>query len=192
MLDKKYWDKTYDKKQPGWDVGYAATPLVEYFNQLNNKELRILIPGAGNAYEVEYLFRAGFKNVFLLDFAPTPVDNFLQRIPEFPKENIIKEDFFEHQGQYNLIIEHTFLTSFPKNIREKYAAKMHELLSAGGKLSGIVFNHDFPGDIPPYGGTIDEYKNFFTPYFEFKTIEGCYNSIRPRQGRELFFILIKK
>ncbi len=192
MLDKNYWNNTYDKIQPGWDVGYAATPLKEYFNQIDNKTLRILIPGAGNAYEVEYLYKSGFKNVFLLDFAPAPVDNFRKRNPEFPEAQIITEDFFDHKGRYDLIIEHTFLTSFPKSERGLYASKINDLLVPGGKFTGIVFNHEFPGDHPPYGGTAEEYKKLFRPFFHFKTFELCYNSIKPRRERELFFILIKK
>ena len=192
MLDKNYWDKTYENKQPGWDVGYAATPLQTYFDQLTDKSLRILVPGAGNAYEVEYLFRAGFKNIFLLDFAPTPISNFLKRNPDFPTDHIIQENFFDHHGQYNLIIEHTFLTSFPKNIREKYAVKMHELLTTKGKFVGIIFNHEFGKEFPPYGGTPEEYESLFKPYFNFKVFEVCYNSIKPRQNREHFFILTKK
>ncbi len=192
MLDRNYWDKTYDNKKPGWDVGYAATPLKEYFDQLSDKSLRILVPGAGNAYEVEYLFNSGFKNVHLLDFAPTPVNNFLTRNFDFPKDQVLIEDFFEHTGTYDLIIEHTFLTSFPKNVRGKYSKKMNELLANNGKFVGLIFNHEFGTDAPPFGGTPEEYKSLFIPYFNFKIFEVCYNSIKPRKNRELFFILIKK
>ncbi len=192
MLDRNYWDKTYDNKKPGWDVGYAATPLKEYFDQLTDKSVRILVPGAGNAYEVEYLFNSGFKNVYLLDFAPTPVNNFIERTPNFPKNQIISEDFFEHNGCYDLIIEHTFLTSFPKIIRNSYSKQMHKLLAKNGKFVGLIFNHEFGTDAPPYGGTPEEYNSLFKPYFNFKTFDICYNSIKPRKDRELFFILIKK
>ena len=192
MLDKAYWDKTYENKQAGWDVGYAATPLKEYFDQLTDKSIRILIPGAGNAYEVEYLFQLGFKNVFLLDFAPTPIQNFIKRNPDFPLDHIIEEDFFTHKEQYDLIIEHTFLTSFPKKMRPKYAAKMHDLLAVNGKLVGLLFNHEFQNNHPPFGGTPEEYQKLFDDCFIFKTFELAHNSIKPRKDRELFIKLEKK
>lgn len=192
MLDKDYWDNTYKNNKTGWNVGYATTPLREYFDQLHDKSLRILVPGAGNAYEVEYLYRAGFKNVFLLDFAPTPIQNFLSRNPDFPVSHIIQEDFFKHQGQYDLIIEHTFLTSFPKNIRPEYMAKMNELLVPQGKFVGLVFNHEFGHNEPPFGGTPEEYKLLFKPFFNIKIFEVANNSIKPRREREHFFILTKK
>lgn len=192
MLDKAYWDKTYENKQPGWDVGYASTPLKEYFDQLTNKFARILVPGAGNAYEVEYLFKSGFKNIFLLDFAPTPIQNFIKRNPDFPKNHIIEEDFFKHNDRYDLIVEHTFLTSFPKKLRAKYSEKMHELLVKDGKLVGLLFNHEFPHDHPPYGGTAEEYLKMFEPFFKINIFETAHNSIKPRKNRELFIKLIKK
>lgn len=191
MFNKDYWDKRYIEGKAGWDVGYAVPSLTEYFDQIKNKKSTILIPGAGNAYEVEYLFRKGFKNVFLLDFAPRPVQNFIRRMPDFPKNQIILEDFFEYQGQYDFIVEHTFLTSFTKEVRTKYAQKVHELIKPGGRFIGLLFNHEFDFDGPPYGGTPEEYKDLFLPYFEFDVFEIAYNSIKPRRGRELFLNLKK-
>ena len=82
-LDANFWESNYQNQQTGWDIGYAATPIKEYIDQLQNKNLKILIPGAGNAYEVEYLFKKGFKNVFLMDIAESPINNFKKRLPEF-------------------------------------------------------------------------------------------------------------
>ncbi len=191
-LDKTYWDNTYINNKTGWDVGYAATPLKEYFDQLSDKSIRILIPGAGNAYEVEYLHQKEFENVYLLDFAPTPILNFLKRNPSFPKDHIIEEDFFRHKNKYDLIVEHTFLTSFPSKLRPDYASKMHELLNKNGNLIGLLFNHQFPQNHPPYGGTPDEYLKMFTPHFNINIFETAYNSIKPRKNRELFIKLSKK
>ena len=96
MLDKNFWENTYHTNNTGWDIGYITTPLKEYFDKLKSKTIKILIPGAGNAYEVEYLFSQGFKNVFLLDFAPSPINNFKKRNPDFPESQIICQDFFQH------------------------------------------------------------------------------------------------
>ncbi len=192
MLDKEFWNNTYLNNKTGWDVGYTVTPLKEYFDQLTNKSLRILIPGAGNAYEVEYLHKLGFSNVFLLDFAPAPIQKFLERNPNFPKDHIIEEDFFKHKDKYDLIIEHTFLTSFPKSIRMEYASKMYELLNKNGKFVALLFNHEFPQNHPPFGGTPEEYLKMFEPFFKIKYFETAYNSIKPRKDRELFIKLIKK
>jgi hypothetical protein len=104
-LSEEFWTECYEQDQAGWDIGVASTPLVTYIDQLENKDLKILIPGAGNGYEAEYLFQNGFKNVFVLDIAKIPLDNLQARIPDFPPEQLIHQNFFDHDGQYDLILE---------------------------------------------------------------------------------------
>lgn len=106
-LDKNFWENKYQNEEYGWDIGYPSAPLKNYIDQLEDKTIRILVPGAGNAYEVEYLFEQGYNNVSLIDFAETPIENFKKRLPDFPRNQVFKEDFFEHNEKYNLIIEQT-------------------------------------------------------------------------------------
>ena len=187
-----YWDELYRKGHLRWDIGYVSAPLKAYFNQLNDKSLHILIPGAGNAYEAEYLFKKGFTKTCMLDFSSESILSFKKRFPDFPERNIIVENFFNHNKQYDLIVEQTFFSSILINQREVYAAKMHQLLNPGGKLVGLLFNHEFGIDEPPFGGTIEEYKALFDPFFMINKMEIAHNSIKPRAGRELFINLQKK
>ncbi len=46
-------------------------------------------------------------------------------------------------------------------------------------------------DSPPFGGNANEYRDIFKPYFEIKNLKRCYNSIKPRQGTELFIEFVK-
>lgn len=191
-LDKAYWNHQYEQKKYGWDIGYPSTPIKNYIDQLTDKSIKILIPGAGHAYEAEYLYNLGFQNTFVLDYAENAISTFMARVSNFPDTQILVEDFFKHDKQYDLIIEQTFLTSLPRSMRKAYALKMHDLLNEKGKLVGLVFNHEFGNDSPPYGGTPEEYKLLFNPYFKFKIFEVSNNSIKPRRDREHFFILLKK
>mgnify|MGYP000899644145 FL=1 len=59
---EQYWSKRYLKNQTGWDIGAPSRPIKTYIDQLDNRDLKILIPGAGNSYEAEYLLKQGFKN----------------------------------------------------------------------------------------------------------------------------------
>ena len=176
----------------GWDIGYVSTPLREYFDQLNSKEIEILVPGAGNGHEVEYLFNKGFKNVHLLDFSGGAIAIFLERFPEFPEENIIHQDFFRHFDQYDLIVEQTFFSSLPRTMRRQYVAHMHRLLKPGGRLTGLLFNHEFGYEEPPFGGSVEEYRSLFSPHFEFLHFGTAHNSIKPRKEREVFLCLRPK
>ncbi len=194
--NQEYWTKRYEDGDIGWDIGAASTALTTYFDQLENKELTILIPGAGNGYEAEYLYKNGFKNVHILDISEIPLANFQKRNPDFPKEQIHHQDFFKHKSKYDLIIEQTFFCSFDPDqmTRVKYATKMASLLAPKGKLVGLFM--EISGmeisDHRPYGATEAEYRNYLKPHFNVVLFEKCYNSIPTRQNGEFFGIFQKK
>lgn len=193
MFDKNYWDSKYKSGYTGWDVGYISTPLKEYFNTLTDKNINILIPGGGNGYEAEYLFHKGFRNVFLLDISEFPLNNFSLRVKDFPKENLLNADFFKLTGKYDLIVEQTFFCALDINLRKEYAKKISELLTPLGKFAGLLFDCKFSDTSePPFGGNKEEYWKCFEPFFEIKVFDKAHNSIKPRMGRELFFIFSKK
>lgn len=187
-----YWDKFYRQEKVGWDIGYVSTPLKEYFDQLTNTDMRILIPGAGRAWEAEYLFNLGFDNTFVLDFSPCAIDDFKTRCPEFPDDNIIRDDYFDHEGKYDLIVEQTFFCSFQPDSRNNFVASTLAKLSPKGKYMGLLFNHEFPYEGPPFGGSEKEYLELFKPSFDILKFEIAHNSIKPRKGREIFFLMQKK
>lgn len=191
-FDKAFWESKYSIEETGWDIGYASTPLITYFDQLLNKELKILIPGGGNCYEAEYLYEQGFKNIFVIDIAEQPLKNLKKRFPNFPDNQLINDDFFSHQEKYDLIVEQTFFCALDPVLRKKYVKKMVELLAEKGKLAGLLFDFELTEEGPPFGGSSEEYLKLFPPYFNIKKLEKCYNSIQPRAERELFFIFEKK
>ncbi len=187
-LGKEYWTDRYKTNETGWDLGAVSTPLKEYFDQIENKEIRILIPGAGNAYEAEYLHQQGFKNVILLDISAEPIYAFKKRVPNFPAEHCICEDFFLHHGKYDLIVEQTFFCALHPSLRERYVLKMQDLLAPEGKLIGLLFKIPLNTDGPPFGGNEPEYRNLFEGKLAIQKMETAHNSIKPREGNELFFV----
>ncbi len=142
-LSSQYWDQLYKSEQTGWDIGYVSTPLKEYFDQLKDKSLKILVPGAGGGYETEYIYKIGFSEVYLLDYAAESMKKFKKRFPDFPGDHLINENFFEHNESYDLIVEQTFFSSIPRKQRNTYIEKMHQLLKPKGKLVGLLFGHKF-------------------------------------------------
>ncbi len=191
QLDSEFWNERYHSNKTGWDIGHISTPIKEYVDQLTNKRLNILIPGCGNAHEAAYLFEQGFTKVHLLDWAEAPLEDFAKRFPDFPKQQLIQEDFFKHQGNYDLIFEQTFFCAIDPSMRAAYAKQMHKLLRAGGRLVGLLFDAPMYEDRPPYGGTKEEYKTYFSNLFTFTVFDDCHNSIPPRAGNELFINLKK-
>lgn len=190
-LDENFWQNKYKTNKTGWDLGEISNPLKAYFDQLTDKNLRILIPGGGNSYEAEYLFNNGFTNVFVVDLAEQPLKNIKKRVPNFPSENLLHQNFFELNNTFDLIIEQTFFCAINPNLREKYAEKVHELLAKKGKLVGLLFNAELNKDHPPFGGSKEEYENYFKPKFDIQIMESCYNSTGARKTMELFVKLMK-
>lgn len=191
-LSQEFWNQKYLNNEHKWDIGYVSTPLKEYFEQLENKELRILIPGCGNSYEAEFLYNKGFKNISVIDFSDIALNNLKQRVPNFPEANLICEDFFDLNGSFDLVIEQTFFCAIHPSRRKKYSEKVYDLLLDSGKLVGLLFDDSFNSDHPPFGGDKKEYLRYFSDKFQVKKMERAYNSIKERSGRELFMILERK
>jgi thiopurine S-methyltransferase len=185
-LNEGFWRERYVTGDTAWDMGSVSRPLKEYFNQITNKELKILIPGAGNAWEAAYLWEQGFKNVWICDIVAAPLARFQERHPDFPAAQLLHVDFFQLQNAFDLIIEQTFFCALDPTLREAYAQKMPSLLNPNGKLVGLMFDAPMNADRPPFGGKKEEYQVLFERYFSNITIDACYNSIAPRAGKEVF------
>ena len=189
-LSDTYWNQRYIDGQTGWDLGRISPPIQAYIDQLTDKNLRILIPGAGSGHEAEYLHQQGFTNVHVLDFAPEAIATFLKRNPSFPAEHTHVADFFKHSDQYDLILEQTLFCAIDPILRQNYAEHAASLLRKGGLLVGLLFNRTFEGG-PPFGGDKAEYMPYFQPHFSQVNMEPCYNSSEPRAGSELFIRLVR-
>ena len=194
-FDTAYWQGRYAAGRDGWDVRAATPPLRAYFDQLAvAPQPRILIPGAGRAYEAEYLHRLGFEQVFVVDIAPEALQALAARVPDFPAAHLLLANFFAlpNAQPFDLIVEQTFFCALNPALRPAYARQCAALLRPGGTLMGLLFNTDFgPVQEPPFGGSKEEYREYFAPYFTFRHFETATNSLLPRQGRELFICLKK-
>ncbi|SHK86394.1 Thiopurine S-methyltransferase (TPMT) [Chitinophaga jiangningensis] len=190
-MDSQYWNDRYLNNETGWDMGQVSPPLKAYIDQVENKQLRILIPGGGNSYEADYLHQQGFSDVTVLDIAPVVAERLRQRF-EGTGIKVVEGDFFVHAAQYDLVLEQTFFCALEPGLRRQYVEHMHRLIVPGGHLAGVLFNWQFPQEGPPFGGDIHEYREIFSPYFELYTMEACYNSHPARQGKEVFINFIPK
>ena len=191
-LNETYWDNRYKDGTNRWDLGEISTPLKTYFDQLEDKNIKILIPGGGNSYEAEYLHQIGFKNVFVVDLSETALMNIKKRVPSFPVKHLIHQNFFDLTIKFDLIIEQTFFCAIIPSLRRQYAIQANKLLNKSGKIIGLLFDAPLYKNHPPFGGNKAEYLILFKPLFKIQIIEKCYNSMQSRAGRELFIKLVKK
>ncbi len=191
-LNRDYWEERYAQANLGWDIGSVSTPLKQYIDQIENKNRKILVPGAGYGHEVIYLHNCGFRNVYVIDIARQPLEKVKAEIPEIKDSHLIHGDFFDLDiRDFDLILEQTFFCALNTELRNNYAQKMLQLLKPGGRLAGLLFDFPLTVNGPPFGGSLEEYIDLFSPIFTIKALERANNSIPPRKGKELFFIFEK-
>lgn len=193
ILNQQYWNDRYAENATGWDLGEAAPALTNYFNTLKDKDIQIMIPGCGNAYEAEYLLAHGFEAVTLVDISPLLMDQLRRKFARYAGQQLqlVNDDFFNLNGQYDLIIEQTFFCALNPSLRKKYVDQMLKLLKPGGVLAGLLFNREFVSS-PPFGGSREEYIQLFSNDFHLLQLEVSAHSVTPRAGTELFFVFQKK
>lgn len=191
-LDKTYWNTRYLEQNTPWDIGFVSPPIKEYVDVIQDKNLRVLIPGAGNAYESVYLHQLGFEQVFVCDWAEEALVHLQKVAPDFPASHLICKDFFELEGQFDLVLEQTFFCAIAPALRSSYVDKMSSLLVSGGTLAGLLFASHFEKPGPPFGGDAAEYESLFSSQFVINRLSVAKNSILPRANNELFFELFRK
>lgn len=184
-LDANYWNERYLNGQTGWDIGYASPALMNYLDRTVPKEAKILIPGAGNAYEAIEAYRKGYLNVYVVDWASEARRHFLDKYPDFPANQYITADFFSLNDSFDFILEQTFFCALNSDLRPQYVLQMHQLLKPGGVLAGLWFDTDFEGG-PPFGGHLEEYRTLFSSEFKELAAHPCSESIAPRLGKEVW------
>lgn len=187
-----YWNKRYLTKDTPWDAKSITTPMKRLIDAIPNKNAKILIPGMGYGYEVEYLFRQGFTQVYGLDFAKETISQFVKRVPDFPSSQLIQGDFFQLIDQFDYILEQTFFSALPKIHHQAYFYKMKELLAPDGVFTGVWFAFEEEKLEPPFGYPLQTFRNFIGELFSIDILEICTFSIKPRSGTELFFKLTHK
>ena len=183
-LDADYWSARYASGETGWDVGHANLGLVEVVRARVDPRARILIPGAGRGYEAEWLWRAGFTETYVCDWAEPALAE-LARSPALPgADRLIVADFFELAGDYDLVLEQTFFCAIDPGLRRAYVRRVGALLRPGGRLLGVLFDREFAGG-PPFGGSEPEYRRLFEEVFTQVSLTKFAGSIPPRRGTEL-------
>lgn len=188
-LDKDFWNSRYENGETGWDLGDASPPLKRYIDRLEHKDMAILIPGCGNAYEAEYLIRKGFNNITLIDLSETLTQQLKEKFNNNESIKIICGNFFDLEGQFDLILEQTFFCAIDPTLRPNYVVKSHSLLNSSGRLAGLLFNKYFEKEGPPFGGDKPEYIALFSKHFSIISMDTAPDSITPRAGNELFIEL---
>ena len=129
-LNENFWNNRYLDNDTGWDLGAISPAIKKWFDTKKNKDLQILIPGAGKGHEVKYGFDHGFNNIHYLDISSRAVTFFKDNCPNFPKEQILISDFFDLKKDlfFDVVIEQTFFCAISPVLRKSYVKKHMKFL----------------------------------------------------------------
>jgi methyl halide transferase len=186
VANSDYWQDRYQQGKIGWDLGQPAPPFVRWLNS-NQLTGRAIALGCGYGYEA-LLFAAHGLQVFGVDFALSAIAT-AQNLAQTKglSAHFIERDIFdllpEFAGGFDYVIEHTCFCAIDPAQRPAYVQLVYQLLRPGGEILALFFTHSRPGG-PPFGSTVSEIQQHFSPHFEILELEPVDNSVPSRRGEE--------
>lgn len=89
------------------------------------------------------------------------------------------------------MIEHTFFTALPPELRPRYVAAAERLLRPGGLILGLYLIGEEEGG-PPFAVTEPQLRSLFAPAFEVVRLTPAANSPARWAGRERVAVLERR
>jgi hypothetical protein len=174
----EFWDTRYRDGVTPWDAGGVPARLVTWADTTKSP-LRILIPGAGRAYEARFLAERG-HDVLAIDFSAAAV--------QAAGGHVRQADFFAlEEGAFDLVYERTFLCALPRRRWPDWGRRMAELVRPGGELAGFFFLDDNERG-PPFGISPEGLKQLLGAAFELRENQAvpAAESLPVFQGKEIW------
>jgi SAM-dependent methyltransferase len=192
-----FWEEKYGNGLAGWDM---KTPNPVFTRILQEgkfiKPCEILIPGCGKGYDAVEAAKAGY-NVTAIDFAPSALSAARSLAEkEGVKLNFVEDDIFALNDNYlqkfDAVYEYTTFCAVNPPRREEYIEKLFSYLKTGGVLLALLFPVEKKEGGPPFGIDVNEFYRLASKYCDLLFSSRKINSIKPRRGREVLQVYIKK
>ncbi len=188
-LAADYWEQRYQDGRTGWDLGQPAPPFVRLLDSDQSPTPgRMAVLGAGRGYDALLFADRGFE-VVGFDLAPSAIATATQQAQaRHLSAQFLQRNIFELQpefaGQFDYVLEHTCFCAIDPSQRTDYVQVVHTLLHPGGELIALFWAHQMPGG-PPFGATVDELHQRFTPFFDILQFAPAANSVAGRENEFL-------
>lgn len=166
-----------------WDAGAAPPKLAQWLEAKPSG--RVLVPGCGTGYEVRVFAERG-HDVLGIDFSDAAIEA-AQRELGSAASRVRKADFFELEGEFDLVYERAFLCALPRARWPDWARRMAELVRPGGELAGFFYLDDNQRG-PPFGASRARLHELLGERFELTADEPVPpgKSIPVFQGKEIW------
>ena len=192
-----FWENKYKTDQANWDTKSYNPVFAEL---LDNYELiktgKILIAGCGKGYDAIIAAQKKYK-VTAIDFSSTAI-NYAKQLAIQSNVNIefLNEDIFtlsdDYSESFDLVYEYTTYCAINPERRKEFARKISSLIKKGGRLIAVLFPIDKKEGGPPFSIDVQEFYKNFSEYLHLELSNRQINSIKPRKGKEILQIYIKK
>lgn len=187
-LPASMWEQRYQDGATGWDLGGPPPTLVSLLEALDGPALRVLVPGAGRAHDAIAWARAGHF-VTAVDYAPSAVRAARANAAEAGVDlDVLEGDLFalpsELSGMFDVVWEQTCYCAILPTQRDAYVAVMARLLTPGGRLYGLLWNHGKP-DGPPFDVTPEDVRSRFSKSFDVVRTDAVETSVESRSNEFL-------
>ena len=174
-----FWDLRFNTGVIPWNAGGVPAEVTAFARDFRRlrfpaqletdaarplRELRILIPGCGHAFEAA-CFAALGGQVTALDFSAAAITKAREVLGNWPGE-LLHADFFAYEppSPPDLIYERAFLCALPRKCWRDYAGKTAALLPAGALLAGF-FLYGEEGKGPPFAAAPETVRDLLGPFF---------------------------
>lgn len=192
-----YWDELYRVNMAGWDMR-TPTPVFEQLLDAQKfiKPGKILIAGSGKGYDAVLAAKKGWE-VYAADFSVTAV-KFAKELAgrENVKINFIVEDIFKldtiYRDYFDYVYDYVTYCAVEPVRRDEYIEKTARFLKPGGKLIALLFPVEKREGGPPYAVDVQEFYNLASRYLTLIFSSKIIDSIKPRKGREVLQIYLKR
>jgi thiopurine S-methyltransferase len=177
-----FWCQRFAAGVTPWDAGKVPAAFADFVAS-HSQPVETLIPGCGSAWEAGQLAAAGWP-VTALDFSPVAVDKARAILGAAPVALVCADFFtFTPQRPCQLIYERAFLCALPRKLWADWAARVAELLPAGGRLAGYFFVCD-QAKGPPFGILAEQLDALLMPNFRRIEDSAVGDSLPVFAGRE--------
>lgn len=174
--DARFWDERFAAGFTPWDAGAAPPALMRWLATLGPAQgRRVLVPGCGSGHEVAALDGAGFA-VTAIDYSAQAVAQARTTLGEALASRCLRQaDFFDREagwaaGGFELIFERALLAALPPSRWADWAARVADLLPAGGTLAGLfvidpAMAAQSPRRGPPFAAALPELHELLDRHF---------------------------
>lgn len=192
-----FWDDKYINNEAHWDMR-TPTPVFDDLLEAGEfmKPGKILIAGCGKGHDAVLAAKKGY-DVYAVDFSIEAIKLARELADrENVRLNLIHEDIFKldsiYAEHFDYVYDYVTYCSLLPDRRKEYAGKIGKLLKKEGKLIAILFPVEDRKGGPPYAVDVKEFYELFSEHLQLKFSSKKINSIKPRQGREVLQVYIKK